>query len=145
MSEDLATGSGLLLTLSSTLASCEQARLAVLAFLARHQPSAKAIYRLELVLEEALMNQIRHAFPDGRPDHWLRLGAQVVSDTVVLTFTDQGLPFNPLARSAPVFPTRLEDATPGGLGILLTRKYVQSAHYLREGEQNRLTLVLNLR
>ena len=133
------------LALTSELTSCEAARQAVVGFLARHQPSAKAIYQVELVLEEALMNQICHAFPDKRPDHPLQLRAEVANDSVVLTFSDKGLPFNPLDTRAPAFPTRLEEATPGGLGIFLTRKYAQSLAYQRLGDENQLTVVLGLR
>ena len=135
----------LALTLRSELASCETARLAVQALLAKHRPSAKAVYQVEVVLEEALMNQIWHAFPDKLPNHPLQLRAEVANDTVALTFIDNGLPFNPLNIAPPKFPARLQDATPGGLGIFLTQKYAQSLVYERQGDENRLTVVLALR
>jgi len=133
------------LSLRSELASCEIARQAVGNLLASHSPSAQALYQVEVVLEEALMNQISHAFPDKSPDHPLQLVAEVVCDSVTLTFADHGVPFNPLQTDAPVFPTRLEDASPGGLGIFLTQKYAQSLAYVRLGSENRLTVVLALR
>ena len=142
--EQLVAGPSLSLTLRSERASCERARLALLAFLAPRQPSDKAIFQIEVVLEESLMNQIWHAFPDQRTDHELGLRAEVVDDAVVLQFTDHGVHFNPLNVSAPKLPKRLEDATPGGLGIFLTRKYARSAAYQRCGDENRLTVVLGL-
>ncbi|MGZ8982292.1 MAG: ATP-binding protein, partial [Burkholderiaceae bacterium] len=43
----------------------ERTRLAIRDFVAPLQLPPRVVYRLELVLEEALMNRLLHAFPDG--------------------------------------------------------------------------------
>jgi serine/threonine-protein kinase RsbW len=134
-----------LLTLTNARASCEIARLEVAALIAPHQPSSKASYRVEVVLEELLMNQIWHAFPGQPPgSKEFTLAAQVVGDHLVLEFIDQGVAFNPLERPPPTLPTSLDDAVPGGLGILLTRHYALSMVYAREDQTNHLTVELGL-
>jgi serine/threonine-protein kinase RsbW len=134
------------LKLKCELASCEIARLAALQYLAPHQPTPKAVFQLELVLEEALMNQIMHAFKDAPAgDNLVGFAMQMQGDSVILRFTDQGVAFNPLDRAPPRLPNSIDDAVPGGLGIFLTRKFAQSLSYSRTDGINCLTVVMGLR
>jgi anti-sigma regulatory factor (Ser/Thr protein kinase) len=133
------------LLLKCELASCEVARLAALQYLAPYQPTPKAVYRLEVALEEVLMNQIMHAFKDSPAcDQTLQFSMQVHGDNVALHFADKGVAFNPLERAAPQLPTSLDDAVPGGLGIFLTRKFAKELSYVREGDTNCLTVIMAL-
>jgi anti-sigma regulatory factor (Ser/Thr protein kinase) len=121
------------------------ARLAALQYLAPYQPTPKAVYRLEVALEEVLMNQIMHAFKDSPAcDQTLHFSMQVHGGNVALHFADKGVAFNPLERAAPQLPTSLDDAVPGGLGIFLTRKFAKELSYVREGDTNCLTVVMAL-
>jgi anti-sigma regulatory factor (Ser/Thr protein kinase) len=127
------------LTLPNRADALETARLALLEFLAGHALSARTVYRLELVLEETLMNLLWHAYPQGGV-HAIEVSAQVQPDAVVLTFSDDGLPFDPLHQPTAERPTSLASAVPGGLGLLLTRKAVGAAEYERVDGRNWLTL-----
>jgi anti-sigma regulatory factor (Ser/Thr protein kinase) len=101
--------------------------------------TARAMYRLELVLEEALMNRIWHAYPEGGL-HQIEFELLTSPAAVQLRFIDDGVAFNPMDRAENELPTSLNKAQVGGLGLLLTRKAVSDAHYERNQGRNILTL-----
>ena len=80
-----------------------------------------ALFDIDLAVEEASTNIVRHAYgPDHAGDILVRVEA--VDDTVGITLTDWGLPFNtedsvPLDVDAPV-----QARTEGGMGLHLVRK-----------------------
>ncbi|MDL2336206.1 MAG: ATP-binding protein [Pseudomonadota bacterium] len=116
-------------------------RQAVLDLLAPHQPSAKLLFSVELVLEETLMNVIWHAYTDAA-EHWIELDVQVDPDDIVMSFEDDGVAFDPLQATEPALPNSLEEAVPGGLGLMLVRKYARLITYRRSDGRNHLTLRL---
>jgi anti-sigma regulatory factor (Ser/Thr protein kinase) len=59
---------------------------------------------------------------------------------LILTFTDDGLPFNPLTLPEPRIHVPIEERGIGGLGIHLLRKIADDLHYSRTDGKNRLTL-----
>jgi len=140
--------SALRLAVPNAPAAVEAARLAVHAHLAQLGEQAlppALIYRLELILEETLMNRLWHAWPDGGTHH-TELTLALCADALWLRFEDDGLAFDPL-QAAPHLPAAsLAEAQPGGLGLLLTRKAATSCCYERVGIEpggiNRLTLTL---
>ena len=122
-------------------AALETTRLRLLDFLQGHGLPDRLIYRLELVLEEVLMNRLWHSGPHGAGAH-TDLQLQVQPDGLVLRFEDDGPAFDPTQQQHPGLPTSLDAATPGGLGLLLTRKSVSSWCYERVQDRNCLTLEL---
>lgn len=133
------------LQLAKDLSALEPARLAVLDFLLPHGPSARAVYAVELVLEEVLSNQVKYAFSDGAaatasPDPLIELTAWTDGGNVMLQFEDSGVAFDPLQAAAPVVPTSIDLAPVGGLGVVLVRKFASSASYQRRDGRNCLTI-----
>ena len=122
-------------------AALERTRLQVLDFLADDGLPAAAIYRLELVLEEVLMNQLWHA-EAGRAGGHTDLMLQTAPDHLLLRFEDDGPAFDPTQVARPTLPTVIAEATPGGLGLLLTRKAVLAWSYERTSGRNCFTLQL---
>jgi anti-sigma regulatory factor (Ser/Thr protein kinase) len=131
----------LLLTLANDRDAFDATRQAVLDFLNPYAPSEQALFNIELILEESLMNVIWHAFSD-QADHRIDLLVQVDPQQIVLRFEDDGIAFDPLQASEPVLPTSLDDAVPGGLGLMLVRKFAKSVAYERSGDRNRLTIAV---
>lgn len=119
----------------------EPARLAVLRFLQPWALGARALFNVELVLEETLVNASLHAF-DGPGPHAVALRVQVQPDAVLLRFEDGGRAFDPLqaARRAP--PASIADAQPGGLGLMLVRRLARSVEYRRLDGRNVLTIAV---
>lgn len=131
----------LLLTLANDRDAFDATRQAVLDFLNPYAPSEQALFNIELILEESLMNVIWHAFSD-QAEHRIDLLVQVDPQQIVLRFEDDGIAFDPLQANEPVLPTSLDDAVPGGLGLMLVRKFAKSVAYERSGDRNRLTIAV---
>lgn len=127
--------------MANDLAALEPARRALLDFLAGRQLSERLVFKLELVLEETLMNRVWHAFADGGRHH-TDLTVQLRPDALVLLFEDDGLPFDPLQAPEPTAPASLAEARPGGLGLMLARKAASACHYERADGRNRFTVEL---
>ena len=57
-----------------------------------------------------------------------------------LTISDGGPPFDPLSFSREPLPRTLQEAEPGGLGLLLVHRFMDECSYRREGDRNVLKL-----
>ena len=66
------------------------------------------------------------------------------SNTVKLTFKDNGKPYNPLAAEDPDVTASAEERKIGGLGIFMVRKMMDDIDYMHKDDQNILTLTLNI-
>jgi anti-sigma regulatory factor (Ser/Thr protein kinase) len=99
-------------------------------------------YNAELVFEEIVANIVSHGAVNGRePD--VRVTLEPRSDSIILTFDDDGVPFDPRGRTDPVPPRSMEEAKVGGFGLMLVRRAASSLDYLRTAEgRNRLTVRL---
>jgi len=129
------------LAVPNELAAVESTRLQVHDAIAGLGLSARLIYRLELVLEETLMNRLWHAFPDGGR-HSTDLSLHLVPEALVLCFDDDGIAFDPLQAPPTASPRTLSEAAPGGLGLMLTRKAASTCTYERVAGRNRFTVHL---
>ena len=131
------------LTVRPGLSELEPARLAVHAFLAGRVPSARALYRLDLVLEESLMNRMWHAHPLGESKD-TQVQVDLSTEALQVRFEDEGTPFDPTLEDWSPGPADLLAAQSGGRGLLLTRKAARQWSYERAGGTNVFTVVLAL-
>jgi len=140
--EALSLDTELRLALQCEPAEIERARLALLNFLAPAQLPDRTIYRVELVAEEILSNIIGYAFT-GPPPATIALSAAVLARDVVLTFEDNGRPFDPVAAPE---PTRAEAhaSKVGGWGISLVRRFADRMYYERRDGRNLLEIRIAL-
>jgi serine/threonine-protein kinase RsbW len=98
--------------------------------------------KINLVLEEALLNVFTHAYPleeSGFID--VECGLSADGQKFLVRFRDQGRPFDPLSQPRPDVGLSMDERTEGGLGILLIREMSLSQNYRREGKSNVLELV----
>ncbi len=130
------------LRLPATLDSLSAMRVLALDAARRAGLSPLLSQRLDLVLEEALVNIVRHAYAGGAGDVELRCRVET-SGRVCLTLRDWGLPFDPLARPDEGQEARrqagIEERAPGGLGLVFMRNMAQVG-YRREAGANVLSL-----
>jgi anti-sigma regulatory factor (Ser/Thr protein kinase) len=129
------------LALTADRQALEPARQAVLHFLQPWALDARAVFNVELVLEETLLNASLHAF-DGPGPHALALRVQVQPTDVLLCFEDAGRAFDPLQAAAPRAPASIAEAPVGGLGLMLVRKVARSVEYRRLGGRNQLAITV---
>lgn len=99
-------------------------------------------FALELSLEEALANVVMHAFKavPQVPRVCVAL-YRGEAGRIVLTITDNGIPFDPTSLAEPEVPAGLEAAKIGGHGVQLMRHFLESLSYARTGDENCLTLI----
>jgi sigma-B regulation protein RsbU (phosphoserine phosphatase) len=95
---------------------------------------------LNLALEEAVVNVINYAYPDGEKGD-IVLTAELHDDSVVYTLIDSGMPFDPTAVATPDLQASVEDRNVGGLGIHLVRNIMTSVAYRRVDTYNELTMI----
>ena len=115
--------------------------------------------QIELAAEEIFVNIARYSYIDGSRDHpetdilkGIFHGTCEIAITVnsgiqkstggtemTLSFTDSGLPFNPLEHTEPDINAHLEDRKEGGLGILIVKRFMDVVEYRYDG-MNRLLL-----
>lgn len=99
------------------------------------------IRKIELAMEEALVNVIRYAYRQGEGE--IELLCRIdPHEQIEFIIQDQGHPFNPLLQSQIVDPSiALEERKEGGLGILLFLQYMDEVRYERQEPYNILKLI----
>jgi len=99
-------------------------------------------FALELSLEEALANVVMHAFKAAPQVPRVRVACHKgTGGRIIVTVTDNGIPFDPTGLAEPEVPAGLEAAKIGGHGVQLMRHFLESLSYARAGDENCLTLV----
>lgn len=119
--------------------SLDEAQRGVREFLAPHRPSARAIYAVELIVEEVLTNIVHYGYPAGG-EHEIALAVAIDGAQIELRFEDDGAPFDPTQAPEPPPPASLAEAKVGGLGIKLLRRFASTVAYERSNGRNCLTV-----
>lgn len=131
------------LTLRSQLADLSLVSAWVQALAARHGFSVRLSFAVDLCLEEALSNVIRHGYA-GDPTQKLDIAFDIgANGSVSFTIEDAAphfRPFDPEIPLAEPSATPLEEIVPGGQGIPLMRKFADSVEWQPLEKGNRLTL-----
>ncbi|PKN19033.1 MAG: ATP-binding protein [Deltaproteobacteria bacterium HGW-Deltaproteobacteria-6] len=101
--------------------------------------SESALNRIELVVEEALVNVFVHGYARDQGEVEIRC---LVSDDPSLTIEirDAGVSFDPLSLAAPDVESDLTKRRIGGMGVFFIRKMTDKVAYRREGDSNVLTM-----
>lgn len=102
--------------------------------------SPDVLQRLDLVLEEALMNTALHGYDGNGGAMTVKLDF-VDGGCLKLTLEDCGIPFDPTIASTPDLSIPVEERPIGGLGVHLIRSMSDTVTYHRDGTRNVLTLV----
>ncbi len=104
----------------------------------------KLRFGFSLSLDEALTNIVSYAFADGHSAApRLRLEYVREDGRLSLCVIDNGKAFDPTQLEAPTPVLSLDDAEIGGHGVNLMRHYLDDLIYVRDGDENRLTLIVN--
>ncbi|MDD4985911.1 MAG: ATP-binding protein [Dehalococcoidales bacterium] len=98
-----------------------------------------SIYRVQLAVDEACTNVMKHAY--GEKTGLIRLGMELIGDSLVVTVNDRGRPFDPDAIPPPDLDADLEKRRIGGLGIYFMKKLMDEVSYSFDSVAgNRLTM-----
>ena len=102
--------------------------------------SSKKINQTQIAIEEALVNIISYAYPDGNGDLEITYNIED-GKKLVMQIIDWGIPFDPLSLPEPDINAPIEEREIGGLGIFMMRQIMDEVSYERSGDRNILTLV----
>jgi anti-sigma regulatory factor (Ser/Thr protein kinase) len=128
-----------IVNLQSDLAEVPRLMEAVTAFCGDHGLGADLDSEIQLVLEEAVTNSIRHGSAEDE-DHNISVRMVIEPEALLLEVTDHGIPFDPLERAPVDVDAPLEERTIGGLGIHLIRSLMDEVEYERIEDRNRLRM-----
>lgn len=102
----------------------------------------KQVYQVELAAEEIFTNIATYAYQSGSGDVWIQCQARKGHpETFMITFMDEGIPYNPLDRADPDITAGVEERQIGGLGIFLTKKMMDTLEYQYKDGKNILYIM----
>ena len=91
---------------------------------------------LETVVEEVFMNIAHHSHATFAQFDLFKDG-----ELIILRFTDDGIPYNPLLRDAPDITLPASQRDIGGLGVFMIRRMTDRQEYAYRDNRNVLTLI----
>ena len=105
----------------------------------------KAQMQIDIAIDELFGNIAHYAYNPDVGEATVRV--EVIDEplSVVITFIDGGVPYDPLAAADPDITLSAEERAIGGLGIFMVRKSMDEITYRYEGGKNILAIRKNLR
>ena len=100
-----------------------------------------AQHKLDVAMEELLVNVCRYAYADQAEPGKIQIDYvyNANPNAITVSLTDWGVPFDPLEHADPMAAFSFGDGE-GGLGILMAKKSVDDMSYLRDGDANVVVL-----
>lgn len=116
----------------------------VLAFveeqLEEYECPMKIRIQISVAVEEIFVNIAHYAYEKGEGDASIQVEAAGEPLQVTITFSDGGIPYNPLSRAEPDITLSAEERGIGGLGIYLVKKSMDDVVYEYRDGKNVLTI-----
>jgi anti-sigma regulatory factor (Ser/Thr protein kinase) len=95
-------------------------------------------FKIELSVIEICTNIIKYAYPREQGEIALKIWRE--RERLFLEIRDSGIPFDPTNAKEPDIHEIIRKRKKGGLGIFLSRKFMDGFDYRREDRQNVLTV-----
>ena len=109
-------------------------------FLKENGADHSLIYKMELAMEEILVNVASYAYDTGLGEIYIRYELLESPRAIQITVIDDGIPFDPLSTKDPDITASLAERKIGGLGIFITKKTMDEMKYDRRRNQNVLIM-----
>ncbi len=93
---------------------------------------------IELVVEEAVVNICKYAYPEGNGA--IDISCDGDAESFRIRISDSGVPFDLLSAHKPDLTADILEREIGGLGCFLIRTMTDDVRYRREGDRNLLEL-----
>jgi len=95
--------------------------------------------RLNLAIEEAVVNVMNYAYPEGTVGY-VDIDVEADDNYVTFVISDTGKPFDPTQKDEANIALSVEERPIGGLGIHLVRRMMDEISYQYADHKNILTL-----
>jgi anti-sigma regulatory factor (Ser/Thr protein kinase) len=136
----------LLIPMTADIGGLEIARQQARQFLENNRVDEHAVAGVELIIEEAVTNTLRHGYGvTDAGEHQVELELQIEPGEVRLLIVDDAGPFDPMDADALLLPETLDEARVGGLGLLMIRNTASSMAYERRDGFNRFLVTVTRR
>ena len=116
----------------------------VLAFidekLESHDCPPKTQMQIDIAVEEIFVNIAHYAYNPGKGSAEISVEIQEEPLAVVITFADNGVPYDPLKKPDPDVTLSAEERQIGGLGIYMVKKSMDNVFYEHKDGKNILTI-----
>ena len=103
----------------------------------------KELFQIKICTEEIFVNVASYAYAPDTGLITVTADGGVDPLTVTLSFIDSGKPFDPMAKPDPEKNRPLSLAKKGGLGIFLTKRFMDEVSYAYQDGKNVLTIKKN--
>ena len=113
-------------------------------FLEENSCPMKIQMQIDVVIDEIFGNIAYYAYESGSGNASVQVGMEEAPRKIVLIFSDQGIPYNPLENKDPDITLNLEEREIGGLGIYMVKKMMDEISYEYADGQNILRMKKNL-
>lgn len=103
--------------------------------------SPKTEMQIKVAAEEIFVNIAHYAYP-SETEGYVTVDMEVTEDPLIIsiTFTDSGIPYDPLAKPDPDITLPAQERQIGGLGIYLVKKMMDEINYIYSNHQNILKI-----
>lgn len=100
----------------------------------------KAQTQIDIAIDELFSNIARYAYHPGVGPATVRIEVIEAPLSVVITFIDQGIPYDPLSQADPDVTLSAEEREIGGLGIYIVKKNMSEITYEYKDGRNILRI-----
>lgn len=104
----------------------------------------KAQIQIDIAIDELFGNIAHYAYNPETGPATVRVEVKEDPMAVLITFMDQGIPYDPLKKEDPDVTLSLEERQVGGLGIYMVKKSMDEITYEYKDGQNILKIKKNL-
>ena len=106
--------------------------------------SPKALMQINVAVEEIFVNIAHYAYSGKIGEAVIEVEIDDEPKTVTITFIDRGVKYDPLAKPDPDVTLSAMDRQIGGLGIFMTKKFMDKLSYEYRDGQNVFAMKKNL-
>ena len=128
------------LVIEAVIDNLDDVNLFVHKSIKQFEVSKRALMQLDVVVEEIFVNIASYAYSPNTGLVKIQLKTDIEPLSISLTFIDSGVPYNPLEKSDPDVNLSADDRQIGGLGIFLTKNFVDDISYQFLDGQNILKI-----
>ena len=128
------------ITVSATIENLEKVTEFVNEELKAINCPSKAKAEIDIAIDELFSNIANYAYNPETGKATVKFEVQSDPQAVVITFLDNGIPYDPLKKADPDTSLPLEERGIGGLGIFMVKKSMDSIEYEYKDGQNILKI-----
>ena len=128
------------LTVTATVENIETVTEFVNGHLEALDCPVKAQMQIDIAIDELFGNIAHYAYHPEVGEASVRVEVVQEPLSVVITFIDNGVPYDPLAAAEPDTTLSAEERSVGGLGIYMVKKSMDEITYRYEGGKNILSI-----